>query len=79
MNSDRELDVILAAELVDAGCSAGFEVLHKYVEEELAGRQPARTHPGVAAHLVSCPACRADYLGLVDAARLFGDADPSVP
>ncbi len=68
------MDALLAADSVDAGCAAGFEVLHRYVEEELAGGQPARTYPGIAAHLVSCPACHGDYLGLVEATEIFGDA-----
>lgn len=68
---------MLRTESVDAGCAAGFEVLHRYVEEELAGGEAARSHPGLAAHLVSCSACRQDYLGLVEAAQLFGDAGPA--
>lgn len=77
MSTERDVDALLASDAVDAGCSAGFEVLHQYVEEELAGGQPARRHPGLAAHLAACPACRQDYLGLVEAAGLFGDANPS--
>ena len=77
MNEIPDMDALLAADSVDAGCAAGFEVLHRYVDEELAGGQPARTHPGMAAHLVSCPACQQDYLGLLDAAETFGDAGPS--
>ena len=79
MNDERDIDEILAAEPVDAGCAAGFEVLHRYVEDELAGGQPSRDYPGLAAHLVSCPACRQDYLGLVEAAETFGDVQPSSP
>ena len=71
------MDALLVADSVDAGCAAGFEVLHRYVDEELAGGQPALTHPGLAAHLVSCPACRSDYLGLLEATEIFGDAEPS--
>ncbi|MEP6815479.1 MAG: hypothetical protein ABI873_08020 [Marmoricola sp.] len=79
MKTDRGLDELLAAEPVDAGCAAGFEVLHQYVEEELEGGEPARTHPGLATHLRSCPACREDYRGLLEAAEQFGDAPPLVP
>ena len=79
MSLERDLDAVLVAESVDAGCAAGFEVLHRYVEEELLGGEPTRSHPGLAAHLVSCPACRQDYDGLVEAARLFGDAGPDAP
>jgi hypothetical protein len=77
VSQGRELDAMLLTESVDAGCAAGFEVLHRYVEEELAGGEAAQSHPGLAAHLVSCPACRQDYLGLVEAAQLFGDAGPT--
>ena len=76
MNQEPDLDAVLSAEPVDAGCAAGFEVLHRYVEEELSGGRPTRSHPGLAAHLVSCPACRQDYLGLVEAAQIYGDATP---
>ncbi len=78
MSQDRDIDALLAAEPVDAGCAAGFEVLHRYVDEELSGGQSQRSHPGLAAHLNSCPACREDYLGLIEVAEAFGDADPTV-
>jgi len=77
VSQDRDLDAMLAAESVDAGCAAGFEVLHRYVEDELAGGEAAQAHPGLAAHLESCPACRQDYLGLVEAAQMFGNAGPA--
>jgi predicted anti-sigma-YlaC factor YlaD len=79
MNGDRDLDELLAGDPVDAGCAAGFEVLHEYVEEQLGGGEPSRTEPGLAAHLRSCPACREDYRGLLEASEQFGDARPSVP
>jgi hypothetical protein len=79
MSTASEILELLTAETVDAGCAAGFEVLHEYVESELAGGDPERELPGLAAHLRSCPACRDDYSGLVDAATRFGDARPSAP
>ena len=79
MNSHRDIEELLATDTVDAGCSASFEVLHHYVEAELAGDEPASSLPGLAAHLRSCPACREDYRGLLDAAERFGEADPSTP
>lgn len=79
MNDDRQLDELLRADDLDAGCAAGFEVLHEYVESELAGGDPARELPGLAAHLLACPACREDYRGLRDAAERFGNAGPSAP
>lgn len=79
MSQERDLDAVLLAESVDAGCAAGFEVLHRYVEEELAGGDAAQAHPGLATHLVSCPACRQDYLGLVEAVQTFGNVAPAGP
>jgi hypothetical protein len=32
--------------------------------------------PGTAIHLQSCPGCRADHDGLLEAARQFADARP---
>jgi hypothetical protein len=61
---------------VDAGCAAGFEVLHRYVESELSGGDPAHELPGLAAHLRRCPACREDYEGLLESAGRFGDVGP---
>ena len=79
MSDPRSLADLLGSgdpDEVDAGCAAGFEVLHRYVESELAGGDPARELPGLAAHVRRCPACREDYQGLVEAVREFGDADP---
>jgi hypothetical protein len=79
LNDHQDLAAILATDTtddVDAGCAAGFEVLHRYVESELSGGDPARELPGLDAHLRRCPACREDYLGLLSVAREFGGADP---
>ena len=75
MTEPRDIDHLLAIDVVDAGCAAGFEILHVYVESELAGGDPAREFAGLAAHLRSCSACREDYLGLLEAARRFGAED----
>ena len=76
MNDNGDLDAALAAMLSDPGCDAVFEVLHEYVDEQLGGGEPAQSHPGIAAHLLSCAACREDYLGLLEAAERFGDEEP---
>lgn len=76
MSAGRDISDLLAGEGDDAGCDAGFAVLHRYVELELRGGDATREFPAVAAHLRACPACRVDYLGLVDAATVFGDARP---
>jgi hypothetical protein len=75
MTEPQGIDLLLSAEAIDAGCAAGFEVLHRYVETELADGDPADEFPGLATHLRDCPACREDYLGLLEAARRFGDAN----
>ncbi len=83
MSTPHNSDAVLASlaypgptsSTFDAGCAASFEVLHEYVEAELAGRDPANTMPGVAEHLRSCPACHEDYLGLLEAVKHFGDPD----
>jgi predicted anti-sigma-YlaC factor YlaD len=76
MSDHRRLDELLLAREGDAGCTAGEAILDAYVELELAGEDPARTYPGTAIHLQSCPGCRADHDGLLEAARRFGDVEP---
>ena len=76
MTDLRNLDALLRAEDGDTGCTAGAAILHAYVELELSGEDPARVYPGTAIHLQSCPGCRADHDGLLEAARRFGDIRP---
>jgi predicted anti-sigma-YlaC factor YlaD len=71
----RYLDELLRSIDGDAGCSAGEDVLDAYVELELAGEDPAQVYPGTAIHLRSCPGCRTDHDGILEAARRFGDID----
>jgi predicted anti-sigma-YlaC factor YlaD len=72
----RRLDELLRAKDGDAGCTAGEEILDAYVELELAGEDPARVYPGTAIHLQSCPGCRADHDGLLEAARELSGLEP---
>ena len=72
----RHLDELLRAIDGDAGCTAGEEILDAFVELELAGQDPAATYPGTAIHLRSCPGCRTDHDGLLEAARRFSAGDP---
>jgi hypothetical protein len=65
----RQLDELLRAKEGDAGCNAGQEILDKYVDLELAGKDPARVFPGTAIHLRSCPGCKPDHDGLLATAR----------
>jgi hypothetical protein len=76
MTDRHHLDELLRAADGDAGCTAGEAILDAYVELELAGEDPARTFPGTAIHLRSCPGCQADHDGLLEAARLFADVRP---
>lgn len=76
MTDHRRLDELLRARDGDASCNAGEEILDAYVELELAGQDPARVYPGTAIHLQSCPGCRADHDGLLEAARRFADVRP---
>jgi predicted anti-sigma-YlaC factor YlaD len=76
MTDLRDLDQLLRASDGDAGCAAGVEILDAYVELELAGEDPARVYPGTAIHLQSCPGCRADHDGLLEAARRFDEIRP---
>ena len=76
MTDLRRLDELLRAEDGDAGCTAAEDILDAYVELELAGEDPARVFPGTAIHLQSCPGCRADHAGLLEAARRFAHLKP---
>jgi hypothetical protein len=69
MTGKLTLDDLLLADARDPGCQAGFEFVDQYVELELAGKNPAALYPGLAAHLRSCPACRLDHDGILEAAR----------
>jgi hypothetical protein len=74
MADRRSLDELLRVTDGDAGCAAGAEILDHYVELELNGGDPALVYPGTAIHLESCPGCRSDHDGLLEAARRFGEA-----
>lgn len=76
-NDLRHLDNVLRATDGDAGCTAGEGILDAYVDLELAGEDPAGAFPGTAIHLRSCPGCRADHEGLLEAARVFGHTGPN--
>ena len=48
----------------ELGCDECFAHLGRYVELELADEQPDAAVPGMAEHLIGCPACREDYESL---------------
>jgi len=74
MTSD--LRVLLRARDGDPGCDASVDTLAAYVELELRGGVPTRAYPLTEIHLESCPGCRADHDGLLEAARRFGHVTP---
>jgi hypothetical protein len=45
-------------------CEECFEELDRYVDVEAAGGNAGEAVPGMAAHLVGCPACREDHESL---------------
>ena len=69
MTHKYTLNDLLLADDRDPGCQAGLELVDHYVELELAGKNPVALYPGLAAHLRSCPACRLDHDGILEAAR----------
>jgi hypothetical protein len=48
----------------ELGCDECFDRLDEYVDAELRGADPEAAVPGMAAHLVGCPACHEDYASL---------------
>jgi hypothetical protein len=69
MTTKLTLGDLLATDPLDQGCDAGFDIIDQYIELELAGRDAAARFPGLAVHLRTCPGCRADHDGILDAAR----------
>lgn len=54
----------LQTDPIDAGCAETFDLLHAYIERDLANGSAADRYPSVAAHLTSCDACAQDLEGL---------------
>jgi hypothetical protein len=60
----QALDRLLGPGEPEVGCDVCFEELDRYVELELAGRDPDAAIPGLRAHLKGCPACREEHESL---------------
>ena len=58
------LESFLTVDARDAGCERTLEMLHVYVEDMLAGRDP---DPAIVAHLRACPPCAEDLAALLTA------------
>ena len=67
MKDSEALESIGPTDPRDAGCDQVMAALHIYVELATAGRDPAETHPGIAAHLTACGPCGEDFTGLLAA------------
>lgn len=61
---DRALRAILGPAGPEIGCDECFEQLDRFVDLEVAGRDPEAAVPGMRAHLEGCPACREEYESL---------------
>lgn len=61
------LEHFLTTDPRDAGCDETMRLLAAYVEEIMAGNDPERRYPGIAAHLRACSPCDDDMRGLLAA------------
>jgi hypothetical protein len=75
MSGWEQLRRFLATDPRDVGCEEALAALHLYVELVLAGGDPERELPGIAAHLHSCGPCSDDFEGLLAAARSLPGGD----
>jgi hypothetical protein len=64
--SDHRLDptALLGFEGPDVGCDVCFELLDQYVEVLEARADAAVAFPGMAEHLLGCPACDEEAMSL---------------
>jgi len=53
----------------ELGCDECFDQIDRYVEVELAGRDPDAVIPGLRAHLAGCPACAEEHDSLLELVR----------
>ena len=60
------LETFLTVDPRDAGCEHTLEMLHVFVEDVLAGREP---DPAIVAHLRACPPCAEDFDALLSVWR----------
>ena len=64
MKDDRRLRALLGPAGPEVGCDECFDLLDRYVDAELAGKDVEALLPGVRAHLDGCPACREEHESL---------------
>jgi predicted anti-sigma-YlaC factor YlaD len=63
---DPNTNELLGRLLGPAGCDACFEVLDRYVDLEVSGKDADAAVPGLRAHLEGCPACREEHESLLE-------------
>jgi len=59
------LKTLLTTDDRDAGCDTTFELMHRYCELVIAGRDPEDELPGITVHLRTCGPCAADFQSLL--------------
>jgi anti-sigma factor RsiW len=68
MNNDPRTNDLVARLLgpdgPEIGCDECFEVLDRYVDLEVAGKDADAAVPGLRAHLEGCPACHEEHESL---------------
>jgi predicted anti-sigma-YlaC factor YlaD len=65
-NTNELLDRLLGPDGPEIGCDACFEVLDRYVDLEVSGKDADAAVPGLRAHLEGCPACREEHESLLE-------------
>lgn len=69
MNQDRFyalLRIIYETQETEISCTECFDLVSRYVDLEISGRNAAAELPQIRQHLSQCPACRAEYETLRD-------------
>ena len=65
MTGDRDrLRALLGSAGPELGCDDCFELLDRYVDLEVDGRDADAEVPGMRAHLAGCPACAEEHSSL---------------
>ncbi len=72
---EKLVRTIFAVKESEILCSEFFDILPRYVDLELSGRDPAATLPEVSHHLHQCPECNEVYLALLQATQAAGDPE----
>jgi anti-sigma factor RsiW len=76
---ERWLESIHNTQEEEISCSECFDLVSRFVEVELSGKDAAAKMPQVKQHLEQCPACHVEYETLRDLQRLENDNElPSV-